>query len=191
MTREDELDALYADLPKVDCIGACWDSCSRIAMTSLEHVRTQKAGARIPNSFVSDAPSVCPALTMLHQCGIYAVRPLICRLYGVAEGLRCSYGCMPLDGRPLLTDAQTYEYLARAHDIAGEHAEAAAVRRPWKEAPERAEQIMREARRQREDELLARDVRRRALLDSGKPLLFVRGRGQISKDPPASGANSY
>lgn len=159
-------------------------------MTSLEHRRTEQAGVFIPDGRQSDPPSVCPALTMLHQCGVYDVRPMICRLYGVVEGMRCTYGCMPTDGRPLLTDEQTYEYLARAHDIAGEHAEAAEVRRPWREFPEQAQQIMRESRRQRENDLLARDVQRRALLASGKPVLFVRGRGQISNKPPASGANS-
>ena len=29
------------------------------------------------------------------KCSIYEVRPLVCRLYGVAIGLECEHGCMP------------------------------------------------------------------------------------------------
>jgi Fe-S-cluster containining protein len=29
------------------------------------------------------------------KCSIYTVRPAICRLYGVAEGLECAFGCEP------------------------------------------------------------------------------------------------
>lgn len=189
-SRDDELDALYAELPQVDCLGACWDSCGRINMTSLEHRRTEQAGIAIPEGRPDDPPSVCPALTMLHQCGVYAVRPLICRLWGVTEAMRCGAGCRPLDGRALLTDRQAHEYFARACDIAGEHAEAESIRRPWREDPERAEQIMRQSRQRYEDQLLAESVRRRKLLDSGKPVAFVRGRGYLSAQPPAAGPNA-
>ena len=186
----DELDALYAELPELDCLGACWDSCGRITMTSQEHQRTEAAGVAIPEGRLSDPPSVCPALTMLHQCSVYPARPMICRLWGLVESMRCNYGCLPKDGRSLLSDAETYEYLARAHDAAGEHEQAEAVRRPWRETPELATRVMLANRRQREHEQLVRDVRRRSLIESGKPVVFIRGRGQISSTPPASGANS-
>lgn len=29
------------------------------------------------------------------RCSIYSVRPAICRLYGVAEGLECPFACKP------------------------------------------------------------------------------------------------
>lgn len=190
LTPDQQLDALYAELPELDCRGACWDSCGRINMTGLEHARTERAGVSIPAGRLSDPPSVCPALTMLHQCSVYAVRPMICRLWGIVESMPCSAGCRPKDGRPLLTDRQTYEYLARAHDIAGEPEAAEQFRRPWREDPELADQIMLAARRQRDNEQLVRDVRRRAMAESGKPMLFVRGRGHISSEPPASGANA-
>lgn len=30
-----------------------------------------------------------------NKCSIYTARPAICRLYGVAEGLDCPFGCQP------------------------------------------------------------------------------------------------
>lgn len=189
-TREQQLDELYAELPELECRGACWDSCGRIAMTDLEHRRTEAAGVPIEDGKLSDLPAVCPALTMLHQCSIYEVRPLICRLWGLTESMPCTFGCRPTDGRALLTDREAFEYMARVHDIAGQHAEAALIREPWRVDPEKAEQILRDTRRRRADEQLARDVRRRQMIASGKPILFVRGRGHVSSKPPASGANS-
>lgn len=187
MTRqEDELEALYAELPSIECRGSCWDSCGRIGMTGLEHRRVAAAGVDIPEGRTSDPPAVCKALTMLHQCSVYSVRPLICRLWGLTEGLPCTFGCRPTR---LLTDAETYEYLARAHDIAGEHDEAEAIRRPWREQPERAAQLMRQLRAKRADEALAESLRRKRAIDNGSAI-FVRGYGQISKEPPGRGANS-
>jgi Fe-S-cluster containining protein len=46
----------------------------------------------------------CSALTPEGRCSIYEHRPLICRLYGVAEGLECHAGCVPAAG--LLTRHQ-------------------------------------------------------------------------------------
>jgi hypothetical protein len=188
--RERELQALYAELPELDCIGSCWDSCGRIGMTGLEHRRTEAAGVAIPEGRITDPPAVCPALTMLHQCSVYDVRPLICRLWGVTDTLPCPFGCRPKDGRAMLTDEQAYEYMARVYDIAGEHRRAEEIRRPWRDHPDQARQVMAEMRRANEDTNLAAAVRRRRLVESGKPVLFVRGRGHLSSTPPTSGANS-
>jgi len=37
----------------------------------------------------------CSALSEAGTCTIYAVRPLICRLYGAIRALRCKHGCAP------------------------------------------------------------------------------------------------
>lgn len=42
----------------------------------------------------------CPALVK-KRCSGYEGRPLICRLFGVAEGMPCPYGCKPFE---LITD---------------------------------------------------------------------------------------
>ncbi len=113
------LDDLYAELPEIDCSGRCWDSCGPIDMTKLERRRiAREGGVDIPKgSFLADGPSLCPALTMFGRCGVYGIRPLICRLWGLTEGLPCTYGCRP---DRVVTDAEAYELLARAYDISGE-----------------------------------------------------------------------
>lgn len=40
------------------------------------------------------AKEECPYL-QLRRCSIYAQRPLICRVFGTAEGLPCRHGCKP------------------------------------------------------------------------------------------------
>lgn len=184
-----ELDALYAELPTIDCLGQCWDSCTRIPMTAPEQQRINDVGVPVERANVHASPMVCPALTMLHQCSVHALRPMICRLYGLSEGLLCSFGCRPNE-RGLLSDAETYEFLARAHDIAGEHEDAERFRGAWRANPEKAARVMRELRKRQEDEILADRARRRRIEASGAPTIYVRGRGQFSKDAPPSGANS-
>jgi Fe-S-cluster containining protein len=183
------LDRLYEQLPKAQCIGACWDSCGPIEMTPLEHWRIKAAGFDIPNANAArDGLSVCPALTLLHQCAVYESRPLICRLWGVMETMPCNYGCQ-LDGPPL-TDRQAHEFIAQVHDIAGEHAEAEMIRRPWLLNPGRAEEVAANYHQALRDEDLREQVRLKKLIESGQTVFYVRGRGHISSTPPPSGANS-
>lgn len=127
MSRDAELDALYAELPSIECQGMCWDSCGPIEMTSAEHARIKReTGVDIPpGRFLRDGPSACPALGMLHTCTVYEVRPLICRIWGMTRRLRCNYGCRP---SRLLSEPEAYEFIARALEISGQHDEAATVR---------------------------------------------------------------
>jgi hypothetical protein len=37
----------------------------------------------------------CRALTFLGTCAVYDVPPMICRLWGIAEAMRCPHGCRP------------------------------------------------------------------------------------------------
>ncbi len=40
--------------------------------------------------------AVCPYLDIeTKRCTVHENRPLICRLYGVSEGLPCPHGCKP------------------------------------------------------------------------------------------------
>lgn len=118
------LDDLYATLPTVDCRGRCAMACRAIRMTGAERRRIVAAGVTVSGRL--DRP--CEALTVLNRCGVYAVRPAICRLYGVADGLLCPFGCRPADGRAPLTYVEAGEFLAAAHEIAGEPATAARIR---------------------------------------------------------------
>lgn len=45
-----QLDALYAEVPTIDCQGLCWDSCGRIDMSNAERRRIQaERGVDIPD----------------------------------------------------------------------------------------------------------------------------------------------
>lgn len=86
-----ELAALYARLRPVKCKGLCTESCGPIGMhpAEVENVREKYGG--LP---VVDETLVC---SELHEgrCGIYPVRPLICRAWGVVKVMRCPFGCKP------------------------------------------------------------------------------------------------
>ncbi len=127
MNVQQQLDELYAKIPRIECRGQCWDTCGPIDMATAERTRINDvAGVDIPRgTFAYDGPSTCPALGMMKTCTVYEIRPLICRLWGVAEGMPCTYGCRP---ERYLTEAETYELLAQAHDISGDQEMAKMVR---------------------------------------------------------------
>lgn len=123
----DKLDAIYAKLPSVVCKGLCHDSCGLIPLAKAERdAIAEHTGRRvktIPNVLVdlhsshllmrpADESMQCRYLKK-GRCSIYKVRPMICRLYGVAEGMPCPHGCSPLR---LVTRQE-------AHDLIKETAE--------------------------------------------------------------------
>lgn len=102
------LDALYATLPRVDCQRQCQEACGPILMSRVEWLRVlrQSGGRRTMREACT-----CPMLRR-GACAVYAVRPLICRLYGLVERMRCPFGCVPArwvsddEARTLLEAAQ-------------------------------------------------------------------------------------
>jgi Fe-S-cluster containining protein len=119
-TREQavaELDALYAQLPAVQCKGACHPSCTIVLATELERQRIQDSGATIDHPDTALAGGripPCPALGPLNNCTIYSIRPATCRAYGAAPGLRCPYGCTA--DRPI-TDTEVTRIMARIEQL--------------------------------------------------------------------------
>jgi hypothetical protein len=116
-----ELDALYAQLPTLECRGRCQASCGPIDMSATERRRIADQGVTIPPL---TSPSgewsiswTCPALTMLGTCQVHQIRPMICRLWGLVEAMACPYGCMPEGG--WLDDTTAMELLARSIEIGG------------------------------------------------------------------------
>ena len=102
-----DLEELYAQIPDIpDCDGRCWRSCGVIDASWRELQRLRAAGIRLPEFSKwqadalgsADGEHMCPALTADHRCAVYALRPLICRLWGTVESLRCPYGCVPEGG---------------------------------------------------------------------------------------------
>lgn len=103
--QDAQLDALYAQIPEVKCKGHCHTTCGPIDMSKRERERIAEAGVDIPE--VPDGVKLrdldftnCPALTDDKRCGVYEIRPFVCRAWGSTELLPCIYGCVP-DGGPM------------------------------------------------------------------------------------------
>lgn len=128
------LEALYAELPSLDCQGKCGNSCGPIDMTEGERERIVELGVNIPR-YTSEAGArwaanmkvdTCRALIPNPfkpygdegRCKVYAVRPMICRLWGMVDvdNMRCHNGCRP---SRWLTMEESYQFLKRAAEIAG------------------------------------------------------------------------
>lgn len=97
-----ELEQLYAQIPEVNCRGVCQDACGPIGMGDAEHARLSRPGLPvIPRSDRTPAdliPASCPALTALGRCGVYQIRPMVCRIWGAVRSMRCPFGCVPAGG---------------------------------------------------------------------------------------------
>lgn len=115
------LEALYEALPEMRCGGKCWDSCGPIGMSTLERrVIKEKTGQEIPRGIVynSSLATTCPQLTFLKRCRIYEHRPLICRLWGLVETLKCPYGCVPEGGH--LSEEEGWVLINRVLALSGQ-----------------------------------------------------------------------
>lgn len=116
------LHRLYAQIPAIACKGLCHDTCvEQIDMSDTE--RDQLARRRVtippvpPGALHAMAePTDCPALTADRRCSVYEDRPLICRLWGVAESLPCPHGCQP--GR-ILPDDEAFTLIRRSVQAGG------------------------------------------------------------------------
>lgn len=106
------LDELYAELPAIDCQRKCESSCGPIAMSRGEWQRIIKRKGFEPRATSIDCPLLDRGL-----CSVYAIRPMICRLWGVIETMPCPWGCKP---ERYLSTREGYIYLARADLLSAE-----------------------------------------------------------------------
>jgi uncharacterized protein len=97
---------IYARIPPVACRMRCQDSCHDVPILEAERQRLGDLGC-----------STCPKLNKLGICTAHNDRPLMCRLWGVVENMRCPHGCEPATG--LLTVAEGAEIVAAAERVAG------------------------------------------------------------------------
>ncbi len=107
------LDSLYARLPTVACRGLCHEACGPIPATQVEVARVERVGGR---KLTVIQPLACSMLNAARRCDAYAVRPMICRLFGLTPRLACPEGCVPSRWMP---DAETRWFLAAARKIGG------------------------------------------------------------------------
>jgi hypothetical protein len=92
------IEDLYSLIPGLGCPGGCIDCCRVFGIPSQTRIETKRIadylaaeGRRIKTARGTTCPYISPG-----GCTIYPVRPLICRLYGVAPNVPCREGVRPL-----------------------------------------------------------------------------------------------
>lgn len=151
--REAALRELYEQVPEVPCKGACHGACCFIGASVHEVQKIERLIGRkfetldrrevAPvQAFGQDARPlarfVCSALTEDGRCSVYDDRPMICRIFGTTEKMRCYRGCQP---ERMLSDDEARE-LYRESIRAGGGANESAVIRDMRMAAEREPSII-------------------------------------------------
>jgi Fe-S-cluster containining protein len=130
VTPEKELERLYATLPKINCRRLCQECCGPINMTELELRRLSEQFPALP-SFAREMPIALSSgqvvsergfATDCHQCpmlkdgacSVYPIRPMICRLWGLVQSMRCPHGCTP---ERWVSPRESFKLLSRADQI--------------------------------------------------------------------------
>ena len=85
------MQSLYALVPSIECKGFCHVQCTLAPSNDAEDEAMREIAGEGRHSKAN--PLQCRYLTRGKRCKVYAARPLLCRLYGVAEGLDCPHGC--------------------------------------------------------------------------------------------------
>jgi hypothetical protein len=86
---------LYARIPSFECIEGCTDCCGPVPWSTHE---LRAAGLTEPPPERADG---CCAFSLKGGCDVHANRPLMCRLFGAVEDLRCPHGRGPLVPLPV------------------------------------------------------------------------------------------
>jgi Fe-S-cluster containining protein len=119
METGEKLQAIYAELPKIDCKRKCQGACGPLLIPRVENVQIEKAGAIFDLSSIKDVELSekwawmdrtklvatrpipgsldCSMLYPSGKCRVYAIRPLVCRVWGMIDEpeMRCPFGCVP------------------------------------------------------------------------------------------------
>lgn len=93
----------YAKVPKLACKGLCHASCGIIPLVGKERElanrvapeHVEKLGIKGADITIYDEDRGCCPFLRSERCSIYEERPLICRSWGVADGMPCPHGCQP------------------------------------------------------------------------------------------------
>lgn len=88
---------LYRQVPTINCKRLCGHACRTVIdMSHVERERIEKStGVELPPWMRERPGLMCPLLDSGHECTVYGLRPMICRLWGVVDStsLRCNHGC--------------------------------------------------------------------------------------------------
>lgn len=119
--RRKAMRALYEQVPAIECKGLCADSCGPIEMSNIERATLRRIGVEITDrdaalkQLKQTGDFDCDALVE-GRCSVYADRPMICRLWGVTEALRCPYGCA---AERVLSDEEGMTLVAESLRVGG------------------------------------------------------------------------
>jgi Fe-S-cluster containining protein len=121
-----KLKYLYTRIPSIDCKGLCHPSCTVVMAEKVETRRIRECTGSNPFNpsrilrkiqiSIDEGSVEIPSCESLKngRCSIYPFRPAICRLYGVAEGLECEFGCRP---ERYLTKEEAHQVLKDVRDL--------------------------------------------------------------------------
>jgi Fe-S-cluster containining protein len=123
MSKLKKLESIYARIPGIECKGLCHPSCTIVPVSKIEAKRAKsRLGGKNPfnselisRDVLSDISKIptCGALKD-KRCTIYTARPAMCRLFGVAEGLECPFGCVP---KGTISRAETLKLIQEIEDL--------------------------------------------------------------------------
>ena len=103
-----DLRLLYRDIPSMTCIAGCTDCCGPVPFSADEWARVRdrlpmgsEVRSEASETYAVKTGTLTCAFATATGCSVYADRPFICRLFGVArdEMLTCPNGCRA--SRPL------------------------------------------------------------------------------------------
>lgn len=123
MSQTLTLEQIYDLVPSLRCQGKCISCCQNIPLYSAElsaltarHPQLKAEPYKDMGGFlllsVNGSPD-CPLLKN-GRCSDYQTRPLICRIWGVVERMRCPYGCIP---DRFLSDMEAHTLLGMVREM--------------------------------------------------------------------------
>jgi len=111
---------IYARIPEFKCRPSCGKCCGPHAWSKLEENSisryVQEHKIQPQKGFLEPGIPGCPYLSADKRCLIFPVRPLICRLYGVVENLRCPF---PIKPRRILSRKDAYRLTNQVVELSG------------------------------------------------------------------------
>lgn len=116
--REARMEALYRELPHIECKRLCRECCGPVVQTrSMTRLEFERLDGILRQPVALRDFMAC-SLLRGSECTVYDMRPLICRLWGVVDDpkMRCPHGCKP---DRWLTNAESFAFMQRAVDIGG------------------------------------------------------------------------